>query len=64
MIVEVNNDGTIETINIEDSINDLLDKVEAVEKRHLSDTEMRDLSNAFINMIKPHIVKIVNQEVY
>jgi hypothetical protein len=60
MIVEVNYNGQFERIDLFKSINELLDKVEDIENRHLTNDEMRNISSEYINMIKPYIVKVIN----
>jgi hypothetical protein len=60
MIFEVNNNGAIKRINVEESVNDLFDKIEYMENKRLNDVEMRNIANAYIDMLKPYIVKVIN----
>jgi hypothetical protein len=60
MIVEVKIEGEVSKIDLEAGINDIFDKIEAKNNKRLTDDEMRDIANAYINAYKPYIVKVIN----
>lgn len=59
MTFHVNNNGQLEIINVEKRINELLDTIETKENKRLTNDEMKDISNAYINMLRPYIVKVI-----
>jgi hypothetical protein len=60
MIVEVKIEGEVSKIDLEAGINDIFDKIEVKNNKRLTDDEMRDIANAYINAYKPYIVKVIN----
>jgi hypothetical protein len=62
MIVEVKINGDVSKIDLEAGINDLFDKIEAKHKKRLTDDEMRDLANAYINAYKPYMIRTFDEE--
>jgi CO dehydrogenase/acetyl-CoA synthase delta subunit len=60
MIVEVKIEEEVSKIDLEAGINDIFDKIEAKNNKRLTDDEMRDIANAYINAYKPYIVKVIN----